>query len=1387
MATVSTMLTKPLLNLQRTFVPASQGEPSDRGARRATWGLRRVSWADLLLSPCCVVLGEAGSGKTSEFRAKAEELATAGKYAFVLPVEAAAKKGIAKSLDLTQSRKLKAWLESSDPAHFFLDSVDESKLKGHSLGDALTAFAHELEAGLGRAHVLISSRASDWRSSDEEDVARLWPHLISSAKGDETRARILELAPLADPQVTALAKHYGLDEIDRFLEEVNSANAWSFLERPLDVEWLVAYWSDKRRLGTLRELVDFNIDEKLKERQGRPSRISASRAREGARKLALVAQLTSAGAFRLPGETPDPAAEAAIDPAAVLKQWTGPEIEDLLTRALFDEATYGRARIHHRSVQEFLAAEALCLMLDDGLPREDLETLLFRVSMGRTCVPANFAAVVAWLSLKDHEIRAKALRVIPEHLIDQGDPSGLSADDRKEALLAYVELYGDRDRVFHYFDTAGLKRFTSAELAATVRELLTDSTTRPHVKQLLLQLVRHGKLALLADVALDIALSPGAETKLRVAAIMATAEAGSAAQAARLIGLHGTAAVRDSEVLARCIEVLFPNHMSVEELAKWLLDAPRLGKRSATELQLVVSDELPKRLSAEARRFLLRFLGEEMVGTAPGADDEPVVKGERLWLGDLLGEVLKESVGDPGVDPIVLDRAFDAVAACENRYDYHANNRLSDIVREDASVRRRFFWRRARMSKGKGARFPRYYWELKLRSWFHLGTGDAGWLSEDVRTLPNVLERLLAFNTLLQFLPRTTENDAMLDELARSSDDAHHTGVLAKHLVRFRRFEMPERHNPYRMETLARERRKENERRDSLANLRAILPELRTGEKWYALWHLFQVVPAGGYRSDYETVHCEAIAERYDAEVAAAAREGFKRFWREAELEPIEGRKKANDTSAGCILGLAGIGLDVEDGLVVADLPDAKLRRALTFAPWELNRFPPWVECCAERHPGIVRDIFSAALRRDYAQAPDSEGWRPLLLDKVTSAAPVIRLACAPLLLDLLHHEDPPRVDVLRWVFSALQVPGGPEFADTALIRARLEDADPVRFSLWWVKWLSLAPDEAVVHLADVVLSSDDADELLVHLCDRMWKVYDERTRSGLAALRRSVDALAGLIPIVQAHVRPEDDLHHDGGYSPVPRDHAQQLRDSLISWLASINGAATVRALEQLAARTGAGEAERDWLAHLAGLKAAEAVSAPRSVADAVAFAETLILQPRTDHDLFEIGRNRLRDLQHDLTHGDFSKREMYNPEEWILERPLQIYVAGELEAHSRKQYTVVRESEVADKNEPDIRLWNASCGGPVSIEVKMAERWTVRELEDAITTQLVAKYMRAMNSNYGILVLCSSGKAKVWHQGARRLDFSALMEHLTAYAKEVLLRTPAIVDIAIVGMDFH
>ena len=52
-----------------------------------------------------------------------------------------------------------------------------------------------------------------------------------------------------------------------------------------------------------------------------------------------------------------------LDAATILPDWTPAERQALLRRALFDPATYGRVRFHHRSVQEYLAARRLRLCM----------------------------------------------------------------------------------------------------------------------------------------------------------------------------------------------------------------------------------------------------------------------------------------------------------------------------------------------------------------------------------------------------------------------------------------------------------------------------------------------------------------------------------------------------------------------------------------------------------------------------------------------------------------------------------------------------------------------------------------------------------------------------------------------------------------------------------------------------------------------------------------------------------------------------------------------------------------------------------------------------------------------------------------------------------------
>ena len=114
----------------------------------------------------------------------------------------------------------------------------------------------------------------------------------------------------------------------------------------------------------------------------------------------------------------------------------------MLRRALFDPATYGRVRFHHRSVQEYLAARRLRTLRDKGMSTRALFRLLFAERYGVEVVFPSMRAIAAWLALWDEDARKELVGREPEVLLSFGDPGTLELQARIDLLRAFVERYG---------------------------------------------------------------------------------------------------------------------------------------------------------------------------------------------------------------------------------------------------------------------------------------------------------------------------------------------------------------------------------------------------------------------------------------------------------------------------------------------------------------------------------------------------------------------------------------------------------------------------------------------------------------------------------------------------------------------------------------------------------------------------------------------------------------------------------------------------------------------------------------------------------------------------------------------------------------------------------
>src|SRR6266851_4004425 len=142
------------VELTRRFLPFEETADSDEAVwlsyfRSEYTDRRSIDWKSLLApdSRCAVVLGEAGSGKSWEFTARAEILNSSDATAFFLPIDDLVDREIEQCLNRDDVARLKDWLARSDRAVFFLDAVDDARLRDpHALRKALRT----LNRGLGQ-------------------------------------------------------------------------------------------------------------------------------------------------------------------------------------------------------------------------------------------------------------------------------------------------------------------------------------------------------------------------------------------------------------------------------------------------------------------------------------------------------------------------------------------------------------------------------------------------------------------------------------------------------------------------------------------------------------------------------------------------------------------------------------------------------------------------------------------------------------------------------------------------------------------------------------------------------------------------------------------------------------------------------------------------------------------------------------------------------------------------------------------------------------------------------------------------------------------------------------------------------------------------------------
>ena len=567
-------MTREKIELNRRFVPFSEGPTGlhVEAFLQVMKGLDKgLTWEELLESQWIVVLGEAGTGKSTEFRLRPKILRNRGRHAFFMDITALAQDGAEQAVAMDEIELLRSWRDGKEEGIFFLDSLDEAELRQHSLGQALRKLAAYLGNARSRARLVVSCRVSDWgTASGHTDMV----DYIQGTAGDPEALKIVQLMPLNDGQVKQMAEHCGASDAAGLLEAVREASAQPFVARPLDVEWLVPYWQKYNKIGMLTELIERSVTKRLDERRPNScprSPLAKDKARAGLMQLAGIAALSGRWSFLVPGEESIGAGQSdTIDPREALEGWSDDEVRELLTRAIFDESTYGRVRFHHRTVQEYLAAKWLQEKTEHGLRRRELERLLFKEIGGHPFVPAHLISTTAWLSLWNPGVLKRLIEVEPEALFQHGDPAAHRHAVRERALSAYLELYADREHLYDHFDRVALRRFAPA-LDAAVNTHLNRTDLPNEAIRFLLELVAEGGLWACSSQAQAWAADKDADPHLRCEAFRAVGAVANDKEkrnlANQILGANG---VWEQNVAGVLASNFFPSIISTKEVGQLL-------------------------------------------------------------------------------------------------------------------------------------------------------------------------------------------------------------------------------------------------------------------------------------------------------------------------------------------------------------------------------------------------------------------------------------------------------------------------------------------------------------------------------------------------------------------------------------------------------------------------------------------------------------------------------------------------------------------------------------------------------------------------------------------------------------------------------------------------
>jgi hypothetical protein len=1159
--------------------------------------------------------------------------------------------------------------------------------------------------------------------------------------------------------------------------------------RPLDLGWMVRRWQRAGTLGRYGELIENGMVERLADRNSGYREagvlLSPDQLRTGAEALAAACVFSNCESVAL-SEQED--LEGCVNPQGALPNWRPNEVERLLGTALFDEASYGRVKFHHRVVREYLAACWIRGRLSEGLPLMRALELFVKQSFGQEVLLDSLRGTLGWLASIHAPVRAHVIRSHPDILLFEGSPDDLGTEEIVEALSGFLQKLQTRGSVrSKTFLRPGqeVADDSARRLAPLVPPtVLAKSLKRyeclPQAARYLLLLIKFAAARECAAAVREVYESKEVHESLAVLIIDVLGNIGTSADRDLLASDLMSSRSRSFEATVAALVTCGVNRFPVATLHSVLMREWK-GVEPWT-IATHVSKELLRAADLTEAVKWLEVLELLLPAALLDPNEDRWMRAGKLrgWALDAAPEWLLCAIQNLGSGNAAIPAQILSVARtvarlrCGRQVEPRKLTELRLAIAGRPPLRRSIA-----LAIGLGWRGG-VYREFIVDPWLvAYGVEDlADTLTDAGRMDQSPEEATFWFQLALGLAVNHAKGSTRRDALQRLSlglrESWRKSTILAERRARGRHVRDLRSSNAARREEKCRlTAEKQATQRDLLGKLESI----RSAANPNILGSLLEKSFPGFFGHRFVPPRFERVRLDFGPEIAAALEDGLLRFWRECDATFPWWNSPYHLPRPAC-LALAGLQLTLDRGADLSEFGDKDFAQLIRLSVWSgAIETTDLVNAKPEAAFKALAPWFLDELRA----LRGSE--RPATTYLLTAPETLLHRALS-FALTALATDESIAPECVQEIFEAA-AQHSVELRERAAACAKgwLEQfhaREPTRFPYYRLRALA-AVDFAQMcqwireHRSEVQQHGTECIKLLLaELGGSSWYAREWRTPADLAGV---VDLFDWIDPYFIEHNAAE-------------RASKNELRKLCVERIGLFSGAAAHRALQTLMQRRDCDELKALLDETIRAHAVAEAEACSSIAADElIELDRRYCREPRTVNDLFHQVLARLCEIKEAVEKGPFSERSLLFP--GIPEKRIQLWLASRLSDTPLRRFTprfVVHREPVVDRDDrTDIEV--SGRPGKVCIEIKPIDsmrNYSAPKLAETLREQLAGQYLRGGNSKHGILVLLRLDH-KEWEipgQNGRK-GFAELMHFLEDERLKVLRERPDVEALEIVSID--